>query len=393
VYNNTEGKHLTHSSGNTLVLAAANDLNFSQRRDLTQKVQELFMHDSRGQRSSLAEAAKVHGSNGSSRTDRWAVILAGGDGTRLLPLTRKIMGDDRPKQFCPIINGNTLLDETRRRISLSLSPDRTLFVLTQKHELYYNETLNGVPRENLIVQPKNAGTAPAILYSLLRLQKISPTATAAFFPSDHYFSDDRAFMADVDRAFAAATREPDRVILLGIEPESPDEEYGWIEPKRDVSKNTVSKSWPVRRFWEKPSSALARELMNRGCLWNSFVMVGKVSAFLKMIRRSTSDLFARFAVAESRLSTPTEKGAIHDLYSNLSETNFSREVLQARPGDLSVVRVGASKWSDLGSPRRVVSTLSSLGDVLFEGEKPSAQLMKSFEGNYEQARVPSGEGV
>ena len=180
--------------------------------------------------------------------DQWAVILAGGDGSRLLPLTRKLAGDDRPKQFCPIINGTTLLDETRRRVALTLSSAKTMFVLAQKHEPYYDEALKGVPLGNLIVQPKNAGTTPAILYSLLRLEQIDPAATAAFFPSDHYFSDDRAFVADVDLAFATARRQPDLVILLGIEPDSPDEEYGWMNPERKFSKDATSDLYRVRRF-------------------------------------------------------------------------------------------------------------------------------------------------
>lgn len=128
--------------------------------------------------SSFATSPRLDISTGSKEVHRWAIILAGGDGSRLLPLTRKIAGDDRPKQFCPIVNGNTLLAETRQRVALTLSPARTMFVLAQRHERYYEDALEGVPDENLIVQPKNAGTASAILYSLLRLERIAPAATA-----------------------------------------------------------------------------------------------------------------------------------------------------------------------------------------------------------------------
>src|SRR5688572_12510291 len=171
------------------------------------------------QQSSFAISSDANISAGHIGQDRWAVILAGGDGSRLLPLTRKIVGDDRPKQFCPIINGNTLLDETRRRVALALPSEKTIFVLTQKHAHYYNDALAGVPAGNLVAQPRNAGTAPAILYSLLRLEQINPSAIAAFFPSDHYFSDDRAFMYEVERAFAAAGQDPNSIVLLGIEPD------------------------------------------------------------------------------------------------------------------------------------------------------------------------------
>lgn len=101
--------------------------------------------------------------NDSVGKDSWAVILAGGDGSRLLPLTREIAGDERPKQFCTVLGNSTLLDETRRRVELAFSPLKTMFVLTEKHKCYYEKALVDVPLQNLIIQPKNIGTAPAIL--------------------------------------------------------------------------------------------------------------------------------------------------------------------------------------------------------------------------------------
>src|SRR5688572_5951108 len=107
------------------------------------------------------------------RGQRWAVILAGGDGTRLQPLTRTISGDDRPKQFCPIIGGRTLLDQTSRRVALSVPPAQTLTVVTQTHERFYKSLLKDLPKDRLLVQPENKGTAPAILFSLLRVAQLS----------------------------------------------------------------------------------------------------------------------------------------------------------------------------------------------------------------------------
>lgn len=126
--------------------------------------------------SSFANLSIPAYTNGLIKQDRWAVILAGGDGSRLLPLTRKITGDERPKQFCSFLGTGTLLDETRRRVELGFPPINTMFSLTEKHEFYYDNLLRDVPPRNLVIQPQNIGTAPAILYSLLRLEKINPAA-------------------------------------------------------------------------------------------------------------------------------------------------------------------------------------------------------------------------
>jgi hypothetical protein len=116
------------------------------------------MNDPGGTRQTLfASSSDSKTSSLKAMPERWAIVLAGGDGSRLLPLTRKITGDDRPKQFCRIINGNTLLDITRKRVALSFAARRTLFSLTQKHAHYFNEALEGVPRENLVIQPRKRG--------------------------------------------------------------------------------------------------------------------------------------------------------------------------------------------------------------------------------------------
>src|SRR5262245_14362397 len=103
---------------------------------------------------------------------RWALILAGGDGTRLRPLTRQIVGDDRPKQFCRLLGSDTLLEQTQRRAARLLSPARTVVVVVQSHERFYAPLLADLPSHRLVIQPDNRGTAPAILYGLLRLSAI-----------------------------------------------------------------------------------------------------------------------------------------------------------------------------------------------------------------------------
>jgi len=136
----------------------------------------------------MIQPVQFHGKN----YHRWGLILAGGDGKRLLRLTRKLTGDDRPKQFCAVVGNETLLQQTRRRVSRLVPRWRTLLMLTRAHESFYADQVAGMPSTSMLIQPSNRGTAPAILCSLMRLREMDPKGVVAFFPSDHYFCGDEA---------------------------------------------------------------------------------------------------------------------------------------------------------------------------------------------------------
>lgn len=310
---------------------------------------------------------KLNRSDG--RSHRWGLILAGGDGKRLLPLTRTIAGDDRPKQFCAVTGDETLLQQTQRRVSRLVPASRTLLVLTRKHEPFYTDEVAGTPSSRLLIQPSNRGTAPAILYSLLRLREMDPKGVVASFPSDHHFSDDEAFVGHIDSAYAAAASEREMVVVLGVPPEAPEVDYGWIEPGTPLTMDSVCR---VSRFWEKPSGSVASSLMERGCLWNSFVMVGCIHAFLDLIRRTLPGLVELFESIRSSLFTAAERKALRDLYSQIGTTSFSHDVLAAQPNALAVLRATGLGWSDLGEPGRVRSVL----------ERKSAQTTRVLRTDY-----------
>jgi len=295
----------------------------------------------------------------SGTKSRWALILAGGDGRRLRPLTRQLVGDDRPKQFCPVLGRETLLEQTRRRVASFAAHECVLVVVVHAHERFYAPLLADVPSRCIVIQPENRGTAPAILYSVLRLATMTPVAPVAVFPSDHYVSDDAEFIAHVEGAVQVVLARPDLVVLLGITPDTAEVEYGWIEPGRPVTSRGLWTLYRVLNFWEKPSAALAPRLWTRGCLWNSFVMVAYPSTFITLLQRALPSLVDE--CLRVRLGLATSIDSVRQLYADLPSLDFSQHVLATRPPNLVVLPVTGVAWCDLGTPQRVIAIGARLG--------------------------------
>jgi len=294
-----------------------------------------------------------------TKNHRWAVVLAGGNGVRLLPLTRLLTGDDRPKQFCTVVGNETLLQQTTRRIAALIPREQTLVAINRKH-LHFAESQIPALLPSVVVQPENRGTAPAILYSLLSLCAKDPGAQIALFPSDHYFADDAAFMKSVRHAYQACEQRPDLVVLLGIEPNRPEVDYGWIEPAERLPGVLDGSLFRVGSFWEKPELEVAGFLFAKGCLWNSFALVSSAGALLRLIREAAPDLYWRFEAVRHDLGTSQEPVGVADLYSRISSVDFSRQVLAVRPDLLTVLPVGDAGFVDLGRPVRVLNALKDV---------------------------------
>jgi mannose-1-phosphate guanylyltransferase len=289
----------------------------------------------------------------------WAVILAGGEGLRLRSLTQMVCGDNRPKQFCPIFGGRTLLGQTRHRLSNAVSPERTMFVVVKAHERYYEHELADVAASRIVVQPHNKGTAAAIVYSLLRILQQDEEAIVGYFPADHYFEPDSRFARVTESAFDIAARNPESLVLLGAEPHHPETEYGWIEPGEEI--RASGDCAKVGRFWEKPSLELAERLLERGCLWNTFVMAGRAKAFLNLLAASVPELLQAFEPIESTAPGRAETKKVRRIYRSLTPFDFSHDVLSTCADRLLLLRLSDVRWNDLGRPERVIATLAQAG--------------------------------
>jgi mannose-1-phosphate guanylyltransferase len=278
----------------------------------------------------------------------WAVILAGGDGTRLQSLTLKISGDLRPKQFCRIFGGKTLLSHTWERLGPLFRNDQTMFVLTRAHERFYREEPPPAESSLVLVQPENRGTGVAITAAILRIMRSGIDPIVAFFPCDHYYADEDAFALTIRSAVTLAEEHPTSLILLGAQADYPEVEYGWIEPGQAIRDRPLSR---VNRFWEKPSLPEAQALLRRGCLWNTFVTVGRAETFLELLCAEIPNVVSNIAAAL------TDED-LDSAYRGVPAVDFSHAVLVPQPYRLLVVRDAVSGWTDLGNPGRVIDTLT-----------------------------------
>ena len=277
-------------------------------------------------------------------------MLAGGEGTRLQSLTRKIEGDSRPKQFSKIFGTRSLLGHTRERLRPVFNDDRVLFVVTKDHDTFYRRELLDVDPVNVLEQPANRGTAVAIISSLLQLLQYKPDAIVGIFPSDHYYADDDAFAATLKSAISISKTHYDSIVLIGAKPQWPEIEYGWIEPGPLMRNGSRAPVFTVSRFREKPPLLEARDLMRRGALWNTFVAIGRAGAFLNLLAATVMPAMTRIAEAVAHRDLSRAYGEIETI-------DFSRDVLSREPRSLLVMEDAASGWADLGHPERVISTL------------------------------------
>lgn len=297
----------------------------------------------------------------SSSGHNWALVLAAGDGTRLRELTQRD-GVSTPKQFCSLLGGRSLLRDTLARAGRIVPRKRIVVVVAREHERFWERELSDLPPDNVVVQPRNRGTAAGVLLPLLSVLARDPDAKLAVLPSDHYVEKEAVLESYLRLALEALDDSPLRITLLGLTPDAPETGYGWIVPAR--SERLLR---PIELFVEKPDAHRAAELFAQGALWNSFLFVARAQKLLDCYRERLPALVTTLvdALAGEREG---RAGRVADVYARLETFDFSREILQGNERLLRLETVPPCGWTDLGTPERVAMCLGGLPGV----PRPSA---------------------
>jgi mannose-1-phosphate guanylyltransferase len=291
----------------------------------------------------------------------WAVVLAGGEGMRLRSVTRAIVGDDRPKQYVPLIGADSLLRQTMGRAARLSPRERTVVVGQERHACWLAAEFAADRGPKVLLQPENRDTAAGVLLPIYWIAARDPDATVVVYPSDHFVLEEAAFVAHVAEVVTFVDGQRDGIVLLGAHATEPDPEYGWIEPGDAVGATASGSISRVARFREKPTPQAAAACLARQWLWNTFVMVAKARTLVSVADVLLPGLHRPLTAVTPFLGTRREARALEKAYASLPRHNFSETVLQAGLPFLSVSALPPLTWSDLGTPQRLFKLIRALG--------------------------------
>ena len=288
---------------------------------------------------------------------RYCIIMAGGAGSRLWPLSRNA----RPKQFIDLLGtGRTLLQMTIDRAVRIIPRENILIVTSEKYRDLVMAQADGIPEENILFEPFKRNTAPCIAYATYKLLSKDPDAVVAVAPSDHIITDEFNFVETIASVMDYAEKH-DQLFTIGIKPTSPNTNFGYIQFNKDVRtpEGTPKEGFQVKTFTEKPNSELATVFYESGeFLWNSGIFIWNLKTIKEEMERYLPEMTELFNPKDrSVYYTPAEKDFIQHSYNNSPSISIDYGVMEKTrkawvfPADFG--------WSDLGTWESIYSYISA----------------------------------
>jgi len=273
----------------------------------------------------------------------YAVIMAGGVGTRFWPRSRF----KRPKQLLKILDDKTMIQATVNRLDGLINPDKILVVTTEPQIEEIKEQLPFLKSENLIVEPKGKNTAPCIGLSAVILKHRDPDAVMAVLPADHRILNEQLFRNVLAAAGETAAKR-DCLVTIGIHPTCPATGYGYIQVNGKVDEINAIDIFKVKTFAEKPDLPTAQRFLASGdFLWNSGMFIWKAKSILMEIEESLPELYDGLMEIEKYLGTKSQDEVIKKVYCTIKSISIDYGVMEQ--SENVVVLKGEIDWNDVGS--------------------------------------------
>ncbi len=310
----------------------------------------VFPVDSRPLRTSRQDPTE----DTSSELD-WTLALAGGEGVRLTEYVERRFGRRIPKQYCCLLGKRSMLEHTLDRLNQITPPSRTLTVIGTHHGDFAYPQLHG-KSGHVFRQPSSRDTGLALYVALAMIKRWHPNALVTVTPTDHYVAPSAAYVEQVRAARGVAARLRDQVVVLGVRPNEPDPELGYLTLGEQLTE--IPQVRRVAGFVEKPTVTRAQALAEAGALWNTMVTCGSVDALWELGRAAEPQLLDILDSLVPLIGTPDEDDAIEYTYRAYLPVSFSRDMLERTPERLCAMALEGLEWSDWGRPERIETVLA-----------------------------------
>jgi mannose-1-phosphate guanylyltransferase len=248
-----------------------------------------------------------------------------------------------------------MLEHTLERLNKLTPPSRTLTVIGTDHADYAFPQLAG-KCEHVFRQCGARDTGLALYVALAMIKRWHPNALVTVTPTDHYVSPSAHYVEQVRAARGVAQQLRDTVVILGARPSEPDPDLGYLSLGDPLTE--IPQVRQLVGFIEKPTVAVARELVERGALWNTMVTCGTIEALWELGRATEPQLLDILDSLVPLIGTRDESDAIEYIYRAFLPVNFSRDMLERAPDRLAALELDGVEWSDWGRPERIESVLA-----------------------------------
>ena len=273
----------------------------------------------------------------------YAVIMAGGGGTRLWPVSRR----NRPKQSIPLISQESLFQTTVRRLEGFFPPERIFVVTVADQAVELRQQSPEIPPENFLLEPAPRGTASVVGLAAAVLHKRDPQAAMVILPSDHYIRDRDLFHYILRVAVEVA--QNDYLVTLGIAPTFPSTGYGYIQRGEPLPENFNYPVYSVSRFKEKPAEEAARKMLLTGDhSWNSGMFIWKTGQILAEFSRQMPELKTTLDQIAAAWGTDSQAETLDLLWGSLKNETIDYGIME-NADKVAVIPAAGLEWSDIGS--------------------------------------------